>query len=72
MKLMRSDLSPARVVHEDDNFITLEVAKNEDVTWHVAPIGDDNIIQRFYMVLFVHKNNRNEMEVWKPWESDEG
>lgn len=63
----RDDLSVARVVHEDDNFITLEVGKHEGVSWHVAPLSDDDPAQRFYTLLFVRKSGDG-METWKPWE----
>jgi hypothetical protein len=66
-KVSQEDMCAARVVHEDDDFITLEVAKRDDVSFHVAPLteDDDSPPQQFYILMFF---NLKEGRVWKPWE----
>jgi hypothetical protein len=70
VKIGRDDLSVARVVHEDDDFITLEVGKHDGVSWHVAPLTPDHeeAPQRFHTILFL---NAAEGRAWKPWEEND-
>jgi hypothetical protein len=75
VKIDRDDLSVARVLHEDDDFITLEVGKRDDASWHVAPVADEpEKPQQFYTILFVTQDSGYPGEpyakVWKPWEEE--
>lgn len=71
MKIAADHLCVARVTHEDDDFLTLEVAKHDDVKWHVAPLPGEDKPTSFFTVMFVHKSDDGKsMEIWKPWESE--
>ena len=54
MKLMR-------VLHEDDDFVTFEMAKRDDIQLRIEE-GD-----QFFTVTFVHQV-AGETEVWDPWD----
>jgi hypothetical protein len=60
MQAKRSDLRVSRKLHEDDDFVILEVGKRDDVT-HRIEDGD-----QFYTILFVHQVDGN-VEVWDPF-----
>lgn len=68
MRIPTSDLKVGRVTHEDDDFITLEIAKHDQVKWTVEPLpGEEN--QRFFTIMFVHKSDSDDgIEIWTPWE----
>jgi len=57
----------ARVLSEDDKFMTLEVAKDDNTSFTLDP--DPNSPDRFFMVIFVHprEDMDNTLEAWKPW-----
>jgi hypothetical protein len=71
--ISQDELRPARVIAEDEDFITLEVAKHDDVKWRVAPLpGEENPQpQQFLTLLFVHIVDGG-VEVWTPWEDGNG
>jgi len=57
-----SDLRVARVLHEDDAMVTLEVVKDPDRKMRIED-GD-----RFWTLLFVRSVGDGHMEAWLPWE----
>jgi len=63
MKAKGSDLIVGRVVHEDEKFITIEIAKSNDTPYTLDPETPD----RFYTLLFV-KSEDGSVRVWRPWE----
>lgn len=58
-----SDLRVGRILHEDDDLITIEVGKRDDVTYTLDPDTPD----RFLTLLFV-RNTPEGVRVWTPWE----
>lgn len=60
-----------RVLNEDDDFLTLEVAKHDDATFTLQRDEDNEIVggDRFHTILFVKFEN-GEPVIWKPWEDD--
>ena len=62
LRFQGSDLCAARVLHEDDDFITLEVPKDETRKLSVQS-GD-----RWFVIAFVKARPRP--HVWKPWEAE--
>lgn len=68
MKVQGSDFRVGRVLHEDDELITLEVAKNRDRELHVE--GND----RFLTLLFVKAaptvHDPNHVKAWLPWTAE--
>jgi hypothetical protein len=70
MKIKGSDIRVGRVLHEDDAFLTIEVAKSDDRPLNVED-GD-----RYLTLLFVrgaptHVDPRR-MVAWLPWEDADG
>lgn len=62
MQIPLSELKIARVLHQDDSFITLEICKNEHRQLKIED-GDE-----FLSLIFVrHDPSDNTMEVWTPW-----
>jgi hypothetical protein len=71
MQIQRDSLKVARVLQEDDEFITLEVAKNDDASFYVAaPDGIDAPPQVFLTLLFVRRADKGVIELWTPWDDD--
>jgi uncharacterized membrane protein len=74
MRITRDMLIPGRVTHEDDDFITIEFGKRDDVVFNLMPNdieGNENAEQnRFHTVIFVHAlpNPPGGWETWRPWE----
>lgn len=64
-----STLKVARVLHEDDDFVTLEVGKRDDCTFHLQrdetgeTVGGD----RFLTMVFVH-NVDGKAVPWDPFD----
>jgi hypothetical protein len=69
MKIPRDQISVARVLSEDDDFLVLEVGKHDNVTFTLQKDEDGETIggDRFLTVLFIHHTDDG-AEVWKPWE----
>lgn len=65
MKVRSKDIYIGRVLYEDDDLMTIEVAKNMERQLHIEE-GD-----RFLTILFAKNIGDGAMEVWTPWESDE-
>lgn len=62
-RIRRSDLKVARVLFEDDDFVTLEIAKDEHRTLRIED-GD-----RFFTLVFLKQNPEDgTATVWTPWE----
>lgn len=57
-----ADLRVARVLHQDERFLTLEVAKQDDWPLQIQD-GDE-----FLTLLFV-KQRDGAVHAWLPWES---
>lgn len=63
MRIPGEMICVARVLNEDDDFLTLEVGKHDAVSFTLEE-GDS-----FHTLLFVHKEGEG-LEVWKPWEAE--
>jgi hypothetical protein len=64
MRVAIDNVCVGRVVSEDEDFMLLEVIKNEERKLQLDPETPD----KFHMLMFVHQTE-NGIEVWKPWES---
>jgi hypothetical protein len=60
-----ADLCVGRVLHEDDDFMTIEVVKNEERPLNIES-GD-----RYLTLLFVRQVD-GAGQVWKPWKDTDG
>jgi hypothetical protein len=58
----REHLVVGRVLHEDDDLVTMEVGKRDDVTFHLQQ--DD----RFFTLVFIKSEKDGTARTWKPWE----
>jgi len=68
MKLNGSDIMVARLLHEDDERMTIEVGKSDGISWSVGL--EEDTYDRFYTLMFVRVEKFSEsLESWKPWES---
>lgn len=58
-----------RVLHEDDDFIMLELGKRDDVEFHFQLNESGDVVggDRFYSVVFVH-NVDGGVTTWVPWQ----
>jgi hypothetical protein len=56
------DLVVGRVVNEDDDFMLVEIAKDEHRKVNIDE-GD-----QFYTMAFIHQPDDGQMEIWKPWQ----
>lgn len=65
MQAKGSDIIVARVLHEDNAFMTLEVVKDETRELTLNPEKPD----RFLTLLFI-KQEDGATVVWKPWEEE--
>lgn len=66
---MDSRLYMSRVLHEDDEFVTLEVAKRDDVVFNLA-MNDDGVVvggDQFHTIVFVRNDGHGKAVPWKPW-----
>lgn len=69
MKFHGSLLRVSRVLNEDDDFITLEVGKRDDVTFHLQQNDEGETVggDRFLTVLFVKSDGAGGAEAWDPF-----
>lgn len=58
---MSNVLKVGRVLHEDDDFITLEIGKRDDVTFHLQQNDNGETVggDRFLTIIFVHADEAN-------------
>lgn len=70
MKIDVKSLCIGRVLNEDDNWLTLEVAKHEDVTFTLQKDENGETVggDKFLTLLFVRRTDDNGVEVWRPWD----
>lgn len=68
---MSDILKIGRVLHEDDDFVTLEIGKRDDVTFHLQQDESGETVggDRFFTVVFVHadKSNPGNAVSWDPF-----
>jgi hypothetical protein len=71
MKIHRDMLCVGRILNEDAHFVTLEVAKRDDVSFTLQKDESGETVggDQFLTVLFVHKDDDG-MAIWKPWEDE--
>lgn len=63
-RLSRDDLVVARVLAEDDRFLTVEIPKSQDETMTLNEETPD----QFYVMAFVQPDD-DELAFEKPWEA---
>lgn len=63
MRFTIEDLVVARVLNEDDTFVTLEICKDDNRKLQLDPDTPD----QFFTMAFM-KNTPDGMIIWKPWE----
>jgi hypothetical protein len=70
MDILGKEISVARILSEDSNFITLEVAKSDQVSFTLNQDDEGNVIggDKFLTLLFVRPNSNEDLEAWKPWQ----
>lgn len=72
MKIRQSDIRIGRVLHEDNDFVTIEVAKNDKVTFHLQQNEDGETVggDEFFSFVYVRRSSTRNgmMEVWDPFE----
>jgi hypothetical protein len=69
MKISKDMLHVGRVLHEDDDFVTMEIGKHDDVRFTLQQDEEGEAVggDRFLTLLFTHNVDGN-MEIWKPWQ----
>lgn len=70
MRVQRRDLKVGRILHEDDQFVTLEIGKTDETVFHLQQseetgetVGGD----RFLTLIFVRQDGHAGAEVWDPF-----
>jgi hypothetical protein len=69
VQIRRDQLKVARVLHEDGDFVTLEVGKRDDVTFNLQQDDTGQTVggDRFFTILFVRAGEDGaSAEVWDP------
>jgi hypothetical protein len=64
LTVLGEHIKVARVLAEDDRWLTLEVAKSDDETFHL----DEDTPDRFFTILFFNAEKGS----WVPWEDTDG
>lgn len=66
------DIRMARILAEDGDFVTLEVAKNDGVTFHLQQNEEGEVVggDRFLSLLFIRQVG-GKTQVWDPWAEDQ-
>lgn len=69
MKIPASSLKVSRVLHDDTDFVTLEVAKHDDVIFNLQQNDEGEVVggDAFLTVLFVRSDGQGGMETWDPF-----
>jgi hypothetical protein len=64
-----SHLKVSRILAEDSEFVTLEVMKNDDSTFHLQQDENGNVVggDRFLTLVFVHQVDEV-VQSWDPFE----
>lgn len=68
MQVSRAMIKVARVLVEDDDFLTIEVGKHDGVTFHLQQNDEGETVggDKFLTLVFTHRVD-DHMEVWEPW-----
>lgn len=68
--MAEQQLKVARVLHEDDDFVTLEVGKHDRVEFHLQQNDEGETVggDVFYTVVFVHEVDGRAV-AWDPFEA---
>ena len=72
MRARIEELCIGRVLAEDEDFITMEIGKRDDVSFTLQQDPETGEVvggDRFHTLLFVHQVD-GAVEAWKPWEDD--
>lgn len=69
MKISRDDMRILRVLHEDNDFVTFEMPKRDDIPMRLRMDEDGNTIggDQFFTVLFVRQDGHGAAMVWNPF-----
>lgn len=69
MNAPRHHVKVARVLNEDDDFLTIEVAKHDGVTFHLQMDDEGETVggDRFLTLVFTKTDGRGGMRTWEPW-----
>ena len=62
LHVRRDSINVARVLNEDDDFLTLEIAKHSNINMTLDP----EIPDRFLFLMFVKIEEGNAL-IWTPW-----
>lgn len=69
-------LKVGRILHEDDDFVTIEVGKRDDVTFHLQQDDTGETVggDKFLTILFVHATAEKPgaVQAWDPFKKEEG
>lgn len=71
MQARKRDLYIGRILAEDNDFVTLEVGKRDDVTFHLQQNAEGETVggDQFLTILFVRSDGDGAMEIWSPFET---
>lgn len=68
MILSKDDLVVARVLSEDEQFMTVELSKDNEQRFTLDPDEPD----RYYIMVFIKMKDEDGPKIWKPWEEGSG
>lgn len=62
-------LFAGRVLSEDEDFVTFEIAKRDDVSFHLQQNEEGDTVggDRFLTLVFVHDDGTGRPEFWDPF-----
>lgn len=68
LRARNGDLRLGRILHQDDEFVTIEVAKRDDVVFHLQTDDEGEVVggDEFLTFLFVHQVDGG-VSVWDPF-----
>ena len=68
-----SNLKIGRVLNEDDDFVTLEVGKRDDVVFHLQQNEEGETVggDQFLTLVFVHNDGTGKAVGWDPFTEGE-
>lgn len=69
MEAKQSHMLVSRVLHQDDDFITIEVGKRDDVVFHLQQNEEGETVggDEFLTVAFMHDVGGGRVRSWLPW-----